>query len=105
MNASTFLPKIGSGFTRKRIRRGIFKSVDELKRAIMNYLENHNGQPKPYDWTKTAVEIFSEVARAKQALESRHSVAWCRLAATLWADDHACAAIWTGSQGLLDGGV
>ena len=47
-------------------------SVDELKRAVMNYLENHNGQPKPYVWTKTAVEIFSKVARAKQASESQH---------------------------------
>jgi len=58
--------------TRKRIRRGIFKSVDELKQAIMDYLDNHNGHPKPYVWTKTAAEIFSKVARAKQALESQH---------------------------------
>jgi hypothetical protein len=46
--------------TRKRIRRGIFKSVDELKHTIMDYLDNHNGQPKPYIWTKTAAEIFSK---------------------------------------------
>ena len=52
--------------TRKRIRRGVFKSVDELKQAIMDYLDNHNGHPKPYIWTKTATEIFSKVARAKQ---------------------------------------
>ena len=58
--------------TRKRIRRGVFKSVDELKQAIMDYLNNHNGNPKPYVWTKTAVEILSKVARAKQALESQH---------------------------------
>ena len=58
--------------TRKRIRRGVFKSVDELKQAIMDYLDNHNGHPKPYAWTKTAAEIFSKVARAKQALESQH---------------------------------
>jgi hypothetical protein len=58
--------------TRKRIRRGIFKSVDELTHAIMDYLDHHNGSPKPYVWTKTAVEIFSKVARAKQASESQH---------------------------------
>jgi len=45
---------------------GVFKSVDELKQAIMDYLDNHNGHPKPYIWTKTATEIFSKVARAKQ---------------------------------------
>jgi transposase-like protein len=31
-----------------------------------------NGHPKPYVWTKTATEIFSKVARAKQVLESQH---------------------------------
>lgn len=60
--------------TRKRIRRGVFQSVDELKQAIMDYLDNHNCHPKPYVWTKTAAEIFSKVARAKQALESQHYV-------------------------------
>jgi len=54
--------------TRKRIRRGVFKSVDELKKAITDYLDKHNDQPKPYVWSKTAAEIFTKVARAKQAL-------------------------------------
>ena len=58
--------------TRKRIRRDVFKSIDELKQAIMDYLDEHNGQPNPYVWTKTAAEIFTKVARAKQALESQH---------------------------------
>ena len=58
--------------TRKRIRRGVFKSVAELKNAIMDYLDNHNADPKPFVWTKTAGEIFEKVARAKQALKSQH---------------------------------
>ena len=58
--------------TRKRIRRGVFKSVDELKQAIMDYLDNHNSHPTPYLWTKTAAQIFTKVASAKQALESQH---------------------------------
>ena len=58
--------------TRKRIRRGAFKSVAELKRAIMDYLENHNANPKPFVWTKSAGQILEKVARAKQALESQH---------------------------------
>jgi hypothetical protein len=44
--------------SRKRIHRGVFKSVDELKQAITDYLDNHNGRPKPYVWTKTVAEIF-----------------------------------------------
>ena len=58
--------------TRKRIRRGVFKSVLELKAAIMEYLENHNDDPKPFVWTKSASQILEKVARAKQALESQH---------------------------------
>jgi transposase len=58
--------------TRKRIRRGTFNSVAELQSAIMDYLENHNADPKPFVWTKSAGEILEKVARAKQVLESQH---------------------------------
>src|SRR6266852_1154303 len=58
--------------TRNRIRRGAFKSVADLKAAIMQYLENHNAAPKPFVWTKSASQILEKVARAKQALESQH---------------------------------
>src|ERR1700680_138973 len=58
--------------TRNRIRRGAFKSVAELKSAIMEYLERHNADPKPFIWTKSAGQILEKVARAKQALESQH---------------------------------
>jgi Transposase DDE domain len=44
----------------------------ELKSAIMEYLENHNSDPKPFIWTKSASEILEKVTRAKQALESQH---------------------------------
>jgi transposase len=58
--------------TRNRIRRGVFKSVAELKTAIMEYLEKHIIDPKPFTWTKSAGEILEKVARAKQVLESQH---------------------------------
>jgi len=58
--------------TQNRIRRGAFTSVDELKSAIMEYLEKHNANPKPFIWTKSAGQILEKVARAKQALESHH---------------------------------
>jgi hypothetical protein len=34
----------------------------------MDYLDNHNADPKPFIWTKSAGEILANVARAKQAL-------------------------------------
>jgi transposase len=58
--------------THDRIRRGVFKSVSELEAAIMDYLDQHNAQPKPFAWIKSAGEILEKVARAKQALESQH---------------------------------
>jgi transposase len=58
--------------TRNRIRRGAFQSVAELKSAIMEYLEKHNANPKPFIWTKSAGQILENIVRAKQALESQH---------------------------------
>src|SRR4030081_1149095 len=68
----TMVERFFAEITRKRIRRGAFKSVAELKSAIMEYLENHNADPKPFIWTKSAGQILEKVARAKQALESQH---------------------------------
>jgi hypothetical protein len=39
----------------------------KLESAIMEYIENHNGDPKPFIWTKSAGEILEKVARAKQS--------------------------------------
>jgi hypothetical protein len=58
--------------TDKRIRRGAFNSIAELETAIMDYLEKHNANPKPFVWTASAGSILEKVARAKQALESVH---------------------------------
>jgi transposase len=58
--------------TQERIRRGAFSSVPDLESAIMDYLENHNADPKPIVWTASASAILQKVARAKQALESQH---------------------------------
>jgi transposase len=49
--------------TEKRIRRGAFRSVKALERAIMEYLEHHNKNAKPFVWTATADTILGRVAR------------------------------------------
>lgn len=48
--------------TEKRIRRGAFRSVKALEQAIMEYLDNHNQDPKPFVWTAAADTILSRVA-------------------------------------------
>jgi transposase len=58
--------------TRKRIRRGAFKSVTDLEVAIHSYLVQHNDHPKPFVWTAKAAAILAKVQRGKQALESEH---------------------------------
>jgi hypothetical protein len=40
--------------TRTRIRRGVFESVDELKQAIIDYLDKHNDQPKLNVWDNSS---------------------------------------------------
>ncbi len=49
--------------TEKRIRRGAFRSVKALEQAIMDYLDHHNENPKPFVWTATADTILSRIAR------------------------------------------
>jgi transposase len=54
--------------TDKRIRRGVFKSVEQLIAAIQSYIENHNSDPKPFVWTAKAEDILEKVGRARAVL-------------------------------------
>lgn len=47
--------------TQERIRRGVFKSVGELEKAIEDYLAANNKAPKPFVWTATADLILGKV--------------------------------------------
>jgi transposase len=59
--------------TEQRIRRGVFKSVDELIAAIDNYIAEHNRQPKPFVWTASADLILGRVERlCKRIKNSLH---------------------------------
>ncbi len=55
--------------TTKRLKRGSFTSVPELIAAIEDYIANHNDDPKPFVWTKTAEEIIAKVKRGRVALD------------------------------------
>ena len=54
--------------TEDAIRRGVFKSVAELKAAIADYLAKHNADPIPFEWTKSADVILTKVERARTTL-------------------------------------
>ena len=52
-----------SVITRQAIRRGIFKSVSDLKDAIMRYIRDHNNDANPFVWTKPADDILGKIQR------------------------------------------
>ncbi len=54
----------------KRIRRGVFQSVPQLIDAVMGYIAQHNRDPKPFVWRKTADAIIEKVGRARLALDN-----------------------------------
>ena len=54
--------------TNKRIRRGVFKSLDELTYAIEAYIEQHNENPKRFTWTAKAEGILRKYRKAKDTL-------------------------------------
>ena len=58
--------------TRKRIRRGTFRSVAQLIRAIEDYVTHHTRHAEPFIWTATAATILRKVRHCKKALETAH---------------------------------
>jgi transposase len=60
--------------THNRLRKGVFKSVAQLKQAIDDYIDHHNANPKSFVWTKKAEDILEKVTRARAALNKIPSV-------------------------------
>jgi len=59
--------------TENRLRRGVFRSVEELIEAIGEYIDHHNESPKPFIWTAKATDILEKVKRARAVLHNRQS--------------------------------
>ena len=57
--------------TENAIRRGVFRSVDELVAAIESYIAQHNDEPKPFIWTASANDVLAKVRRARAAVDER----------------------------------
>ena len=53
----------------KAIRRGVFRSVEELKTSIAAFLTAWNKTPRPYVWTATVDAITENLSRCRQTLE------------------------------------
>jgi transposase len=55
--------------TDKRIRRGVFQSVEQLIAAIRAFIDERNEDPKPSVWTAKAEDLLEKVRRARAVLD------------------------------------
>jgi transposase len=60
--------------TEKRIRRGSFTSVRSLEKAILEYLEHHNQNPKPFIWTADADLILGKIQRLCERISNSRRI-------------------------------
>jgi transposase len=72
--SSSWLNQIERWFaeiTRKRIRRGTFRSVRDLIKTIKDYVRHYNRNPQPFQWVTSASKIIRKVNKYKETLETR----------------------------------
>ncbi len=73
--SSSWLNQVEGWFgliTDRMIRRGTFRSVQELERAIYKWLVVWNDNPKPFLWKATADVILDKVQRCKELNGTAH---------------------------------
>jgi transposase len=58
--------------TKRRLKRGVFKSIGDLQAAIKRFMVENNRQPRPFKWTKEPSQIIAAVKRGHQVLDSNH---------------------------------
>ena len=59
---------------KRRLKRGVFRSVADLQAAINRFLEDHNARSKPFKWVADPDKIIAAVRRGHQVLDSIHVV-------------------------------
>ncbi len=58
--------------TRRRLKRGVFRSVFDLQYVTNAYVRENNNDPKPFKWTADPDKIIAAVNRWHQVLDSLH---------------------------------
>ena len=58
--------------TRRRLKRGVFRSIVDLQAAINRFLAETNDDPRPFTWTADPDKIIAAVRRGHQTLDSIH---------------------------------
>jgi len=58
--------------SRRRLKRGVFRSLVDLQAAVNRFLAETNAEPKPFTWTADPNKIIAAVKRGHQVLDSIH---------------------------------
>jgi transposase len=58
--------------TKRRLKRGVFRSVYDLQCAINRYIDAANHDPKPFVWTADPAKIIAAHKRGRDVLDSIH---------------------------------
>jgi len=58
--------------SKRRLKRGVFRSIVDLQAAINRFLAETNDNPKPFTWTADPSKIIAAVRRGHQVLDSIH---------------------------------
>lgn len=58
--------------TNKRIRRGSFRNVPDLIKAIKEYMDIHNQNPQVFVWSAPVERILEKISKCKEALDAVH---------------------------------
>jgi transposase len=56
--------------SKRRLKRGVFRSVVDLQAAINGFVAETNAEPKPFVWTADPNKIIAAVKRGHQVLDS-----------------------------------
>ena len=68
LNVEGFFAKL----TRRRLKRGVFRSIVDLQAAINRFLAETKVAPKPFRWTADPNRIIAAGKRGHHVLESIH---------------------------------
>ena len=58
--------------SQRKIKRGSHRSTQALEKAIREYIEANNADPKPFVWVKSADEILASIRRFAQGTLDAH---------------------------------
>ena len=58
--------------SKRRLKRGVFRSVVDLQAAINRFVARDKPNPKPFTWTADPDKIIAAVKRGHQVLDSIH---------------------------------